>query len=305
MRKESSKSRSSIGLWVIAALTTATIIGQPFIGSFSSILMLVLGLAFVFWHGGRRYGSKGIISLFIITEIVGNVLENVSIATGFPFGNYHYTHSGVPFLFQVPITIGIGYFSYGYLAWCLASVMLGDGDERTRTFGGMIMQPVTAAFIMVMWDVVMDPISSTVSHSWIWENGGGFNGVPLTNYLGWFLTVWIIFQAFAIFLHMRPRAIREQQPRNLWAMPIMLYGTTALGYLESYLLLSNHGTVIDATGRTWSVTGIYQSASIVMLFTMLFATYLSTVTLLKSRTKEQVVPTNIVSSQSQSQRMTS
>jgi uncharacterized membrane protein len=44
--------------------------------------------------------------------------------------------------------------------------------------------PIVAAFIMVGWDVCLDPASSTIAHIWIWENGGGYFGVPLTNYLG-------------------------------------------------------------------------------------------------------------------------
>ncbi|GEO25623.1 hypothetical protein AAC03nite_14080 [Alicyclobacillus acidoterrestris] len=301
--KTPSGSRADVGLWIVAILTGATVLLQPIVGQASSLVLILLGLIFVFWHGGRRYGAINIIMLFVITELVGNAMENLSIASGFPFGHYHYTHSGTPFLFQVPITIGIAYFAYGYVAWCVASAILEQGDERTATIGGMIVQPITAAFIMVMWDIVMDPISSTVGHQWIWENGGGFNGVPLTNYLGWFLTVWIIFQAFAIILHLRPQTIRQQQVTGFWVMPIIMYGTTALSYLESYLLLHTHQTVTNAVGQTFSVTGIYQSATTVMLFTMLFATYLSLVTLLKSRTRAHRIAPVIGADQEQNDRL--
>jgi len=47
---------------------------------------------------------------------------------------------------------------------------------------------------MVAWDLGMDPTSSTIRHLWIWEQGGGYFGVPLTNYLGWFFTVYVFFQ---------------------------------------------------------------------------------------------------------------
>ncbi|MFD1674895.1 carotenoid biosynthesis protein [Alicyclobacillus fodiniaquatilis] len=299
-----SGTRSVVWLWIVAALTATTIIVQSFGGNTTmAVVQFILGLIFVFWHGGRRYGAANIITFFVTTEIVANGLENLSIATGFPFGNYHYTHSGMPFLFQVPITIGFAYFAYGYVAWCLASIILGKGDERTTTVGGIIIQPLTAAFIMVMWDVVMDPISSTVGHQWIWEDGGGYNGVPLTNYLGWFLTVWIIFQVFAIVLHLRPKTVRSREAADFWVMPILMYGATAISYLISYMLLQTHQTITDASGQTWTVTDIYQSSTIMMLFTMLFATFLSSVTLLNSRAKKQSVSSATIANQQQIDRL--
>ncbi|WP_207669017.1 carotenoid biosynthesis protein [Clostridium chromiireducens] len=54
--------------------------------------------------------------------------------------------------------------------------------------------PLIATFIMVMWDVVMDPITATVNKVWIWEDGGSYFGVPISNYLGWFLVVYIFLQ---------------------------------------------------------------------------------------------------------------
>jgi hypothetical protein len=44
--------------------------------------------------------------------------------------------------------------------------------------------PLVAAFIVVGWDACFDPGSSTLDRLWIWQKGGGYFGVPLTNYLG-------------------------------------------------------------------------------------------------------------------------
>ena len=60
--------------------------------------------------------------------------------------------------------------------------------------------------------VGFDPIRSTIEHIWIWRDGGGYNGVPLTNFLGWYLTVWIIYQTFALFLSGAGRGLRKDAP---------------------------------------------------------------------------------------------
>src|SRR5262245_5726171 len=47
---------------------------------------------------------------FVITFIVSNFYENLSILTGFPFGHYHYTETLGPKLFLVPLLIAPAYF---------------------------------------------------------------------------------------------------------------------------------------------------------------------------------------------------
>lgn len=286
-------------LWILTILTVAAFavktavtpltssgIEVPAVLSAVSGIAMVLLIVFVFWHGARRYGAAGILTFFVITMIISNIFENLSISTGFPFGHYHYADQGVPFLFQVPISIGPAYFAWGYLSWVIALTILGRGDERTRTVGGTIALPIVSAFVMVMWDVVMDPLNSTVSGMWIWHDGGGYNGVPLSNYLGWFLTVWLIYQAFALVLHVRPALVRAQEALGFWSMPVLLYGVTALSYVLGVAFIRD-ATVTDATGRQWSIAMLWETASIIGLFTMVFVTVLAGMALLRRRQEER------------------
>jgi hypothetical protein len=56
---------------------------------------------------------------------------------------------------------------------------------------------------------------------WIWLNGGEYWGVPFTNFLGWFLTVYLIFQNFALYLSSLTGTI---------AFSIACFGFNALEY---------------------------------------------------------------------------
>lgn len=74
--------------------------------------------------------------------VISNVLENLSIQTGFPFGHYHYTGGGK--IFQVPWFIGPAYLATGYLAWVVATVLLDDvrrNSHRLTTIGTPLIQP--------------------------------------------------------------------------------------------------------------------------------------------------------------------
>ena len=65
-------------------------------------------------------------ALLIICVAVSNMLEISSITNGFPFGHYHYTNVVAPLIGLVPVTLSFAYFSTGYLAWVLSTVLLGD-----------------------------------------------------------------------------------------------------------------------------------------------------------------------------------
>jgi uncharacterized membrane protein len=53
---------------------------------------------------------------------------------------------------------------------------------------------------MVSWDLSQDPVWSTILRAWVWLRVGAYFGVPLTNFFDWFLTIYVIYQSFAVFL---------------------------------------------------------------------------------------------------------
>src|SRR5207237_8842730 len=111
-------------------------------------LLIGLPLAFALFHGAVRYHWSGILTLLVLCLVVSNVLENTSILTGFPFGHYYYTSLLGPKLFLVPLLIGPAYFGTGYLAWVLATVLIGDIRPKGGWFSAFAV-PFIASFLMV------------------------------------------------------------------------------------------------------------------------------------------------------------
>jgi uncharacterized membrane protein len=149
-------------------------------------LVVFLPLAFALLHGTTRHGIAAMAVFLILCLVVSNAFETLGVLTGFPFGHYVYTDVMGPKLFVVPLLIGPAYFGAGYTSWVLASILLGEID-RVPDRLAVVAIPLVAAFIMVGWDVCFDPGSSTLDRLWIWQKGGGYFGVPLTAYLGWYL----------------------------------------------------------------------------------------------------------------------
>jgi len=199
-----------------------------------------------------------------------SAFENLGVLTGFPFGRYHFTESLGPKLFQVPLVIGPAYFGMGYLSWMLARAILGTGNER-EPCRSLIGLPALASVILVSWDLCLDPLASTLRQAWIWHEGGGYLGVPVSNFFGWYLTAYVFFQLCACYLGSRAPgpADRDARPQSFWLQPIALYGVTAARLIiVSTLSAASTVTVTDAAGTAWRVHDVCVTCVLVCVFTM-------------------------------------
>jgi hypothetical protein len=175
----------------------------------------------------------------------------------------------------IPIIVGPLWFGMGYFAWIVAGILLGRIGPRVNGRFEILARPVVAAFVMAQWDVVMDPPEATISRAWIWHDGGGHFGVPLSNYLGWLLTGWLFYQAFAIYLARRDSAERTLDRGFAFGLvAILLYLCSGLTHVTAWIV-ANSGEVSDAAGQVWRAQDIRESAVATLLFTMVFTSLLA------------------------------
>lgn len=235
----------------------------------STALTQFVPLVFLFVHGSLTYRRRDLLVFAAVTLVVSNLFENLSVLTGFPFGNYYYSDLLGPKLFLVPVLIGPGYLGTAYLAWTIARLIA--GARHSRLTGHRIFTvPLLAAFMMVSWDMAFDPIFSTINRAWVWLDGGSYFGVPFSNFMGWLLTTFVFLQAFALYLKGRPSAqsVVEQPSRTHGLQAVVFYGLIALGYVVNSLTMDMSGTVADPAGVVWRVQDIYAVTGLAAIFTM-------------------------------------
>lgn len=223
-------------------------------------------LVFAFFHGAMLYGLRGILTFFALCVAIGGLIETFGVLTGFPFGHYYFTDVMGPKIFVVPIFLGLAYVGMGYLSWTLASVILG-GLRKPVTGSRVVTLPLLAALVMVAWDLCMDPIWATVVRAWIWQQGGAYFGVPLSNFFGWYLTVYIIYQLFALYLRKRVIDLSPLSP-GYWQLAVLFYGVSAAGNLLLLVPRPGLSQVTDATGKVWQVSSIVAASVFGTIFTM-------------------------------------
>jgi uncharacterized membrane protein len=249
-----------------------------------------VSIVIVFAHAVAALGWFEALSFAAICLAVTFTVENIGVRTGLPFGHYAFlVEPNLPHIGAIPFIVGPLYFGMGYPSWVIANLFLSRSVQRPSRWPQLLAVPIVAAFVMVQWDVVMDPSGSTLAHAWVWYDGGGYFGMPLSNFLGWFLVTYLYFQGFSLFLYMRRmKSVHPIRSRAFWVVPILLYLAAGLCYIPP--LFDANERLVDAAGRIWWATDLRETAVIVMLFTMLPTSLLALLRLgLQERTSKSTL----------------
>jgi uncharacterized membrane protein len=294
MKGKAMRNKTSVAntlLWAFIALYllmgAARLLDNADLQRLTPFMSVAILMGFAIVHGTRRYGWRHFLVFFMLTFVISWSYETSSILTGFPFGHYVYTDKLGPKLWLVPLLIMPAYFSMGYIAWTLGHVLVDRFDDRLAG-AEVVLVPVLASFVMVMWDLVIDPASSTITGAWIWRDGGGYFGVPLVNFLGWYLCVFTIYLVFALYLQRSAEGTKVTSlrstnlgERSTWALPALMYGAVMLTRLIQPLG-DDSVQVTSHDGHVWWTGDIHTATALVALFTLLFVTVLALVRVSRS-----------------------
>lgn len=232
-------------------------------------------------HATFAYGARRALILFVVCSAIAFAMENLGAATGFPFGAYHFeVGADLPRVGLIPIIVGPLWFGGGYFSWTVASILFDGADRQLDRPFNLIVLPVVAAFVMTQWDLVMDAPNATIAKAWIWHDGGGVFGVPLSNYLGWLLTSWLIFQAFALYLRHSGLWPSSRMSFTLPATGILFYVGAGLTHIVPWIM-GQTGEVVDARGYGWQIQDIREATVAILLLTMVFTALLAALRLLR------------------------
>jgi uncharacterized membrane protein len=259
-----------IARWSALAITAFLVVAPAFgvIGSVTTILFPVLGIAFMAAHGVDALGARSLGAFILITAVVSFSSEAAGVATGLVFGDYHYSDQLGPKLLGVPPVVQLAYISMGYASLSVARVVLGNtGSPRGLR---LLALPLAGTFVMVAWDMALDPYSSTVSGDWVWEEGGEYFGVPIHNYIGWFCTVLLIFTLYeaysACIAAPKPRA--NAMSRAFWSEPIVYYAIFAAIYITAPVI---PGALPESIDFPQNYAGSLEALSISVALIAVFA----------------------------------
>jgi uncharacterized membrane protein len=262
------RSRSAYVLILLFLLYLVARLLQLYAGKVPALVIVVFHVlppaAFAFIHGKITYRLRGTLVFNILCLGIGTFFESLSLRTGFPFGHYFFTGLMGPQLLRLPVLLALAYVGMCYLSWIVALLILGY-QNKPLSGRQIVLLPLIAGFVMVAWDLAMDPVWANIDHAWVWKSGGSYFGVPVSNFLGWYLTVYVFYQLFALYLRRRPTLSR---PPAHWRLPVLFYGASAVGNLLLAVPSETPAVVTDPSGAQWMVSGIIKACILVSIFVM-------------------------------------
>ena len=153
----------------------------------AQIVLAFAALGVVLW---RRVGARWL-GTFAIVYLVSLGAELAGTTVGLPFGPYRYTDGlGWKWLGHVPVLIPASWYMMALPSYAIASWRFPQGRSVAARLA-------LGSFILLSWDLSLDPAMSLATKYWIWGTTGSYYGMPLLNLFGWFVTGLALMVVFA------------------------------------------------------------------------------------------------------------
>jgi len=164
----------------------------------------------------------------IIAIVVGFAAEAIGVNTAALFGKYNYGNVLGVKVFNVPIIIGINWFSIiyctGMITQSYETYMLNKLNKQGVNLNKRMMITsfiIDATFLAVLFDWIMEPVAVKLGF-WQWEN----NEVPTYNYITWAIISALL---LAIFRKL------NYDKRNLFAVHLFIIQLLFFLVLRTFL----------------------------------------------------------------------
>lgn len=172
---------------------------------------LNLWLTTLLFSAGYEGKRKALIYSFVITFVLGVLVEIIGVQTGVLFGEYEYGKTLGSQIAGVPWVIGANWF---LLVACGRGIACGLSQ-------GVWLRILLGVALTIGIDILIEPVAIILDF-WQWKGGE----IPIQNFIMWGLT--------AVVMHYMLSLLRYTPP--LW-LSLWFYGVQTVFFLYLYLIL--------------------------------------------------------------------
>ena len=189
---------------------------------------MLLPIVLTLFHASVVLGRARGLFLILLSFLVGLAFEAGGVRLGFLFGG-HYAYNSQEFglsLFGVPLIIPLYWAVFIYLGYSITTSFLvwtntHKPNMRTKGFAVLAVLVLLDGLIVVAIDMFMDPLM--VFHDkWFWSGGGPYFGIPVGNFVAWFLITVITTGIFRIFEWRFPQQLKPVD-QTFHIAPVVAY----------------------------------------------------------------------------------
>jgi putative membrane protein len=253
----------SLSLAAVFVLALATLFAPPKLSgrhSWLEALLLLLTAASTITALARRLPLQNVLLSTLVIAVTGGAAHALGAITSMPFGPFTFSPTaGNELLETLPWSVP--------LIWVVA-ILNSRGVARlilrpwrkTNTYGFRLMGLTT--MLAVLFDFAFEPFASRINHYWLWTPTRfpmTWQGVPLSNFLGW-LVVSLLIVAFIapVLINKQPRKrhSRDFYPFIVWVGAILFFSVACAqhGLLPAAIvngILAVIVTMFAIRGGTW------------------------------------------------------
>ena len=155
---------------------------------------VIIFALFAFANALYAQGWKRAIAFLAITCIAAWSCEAYGLHHSWLFGTYYYTELLGPRLAGVPLVVPLAYFMMMYPSYVITNLMVFGHPVMTMatTLPRVAAVSLLTALVMTAWDLTNDPLMADQVKAWVWPLGGPYFNIPLQNFRGWILVVFIV-----------------------------------------------------------------------------------------------------------------
>ncbi len=184
--------RISAAIWLLMLIATPICIWiyGPQVFPLMATLCVLAQLAVVLSALLLKWQFARIIRSLTVIAAIAWAVEWLGSSVGVPFGKYSYTQDLLPQIGSVPLIIPLAWAMMLFPAWAVVQILL---QPHRGKFGGAypLIFATLSGLAFTAWDLYLDP-QMVAGDLWTWEISGIYFGIPLLNYLGWWLISLLI-----------------------------------------------------------------------------------------------------------------
>lgn len=169
----------------------------------------------------------------LLAATIGFTSEYLGLKYGQFFGTF-YTYKQQLTLFTVPLQVLFYWAVFIYTGYCITNsfliwLRLKKPIQKFKNRWLFVLTILLDGFFVLAIDLFMDPLE-VKQGTWTWINGGPYFGVPIGNFIGWFIVAVLSSGIFRSFEYLFPKK-EEKFDKTIFIIPVLCYGLVALSLL--------------------------------------------------------------------------
>ncbi len=224
----------SVEFLVILISGLGTLLHWPFVQSFifAVVMPATVPILLLILHACWTLNFRRGLFLLMLAGCTGLFFEVIGLKYGRFFGGPYAYHSTVSLIYGVPFLVVLYWALFVYTGYAITTSFLywlqKDKPNKYNHQVFLLLALIASdGIIVTAIDLFMDPIQARAG-AWTWLQGGAYFGVPLGNFVGWFVVAVIVTGIFRLFEYFRPQQARTIS-KSVFLIPVV--GYIALAFL--------------------------------------------------------------------------